>query len=100
MNLVNLDVERKRRQMNQANKVVARMASALLHTYAVSSELQLSIYLGFEERLSNEEAIVRWIQRVLLTVDQDIADKVFPLLCDRFQTQLSRLPQHLHGGGA
>lgn len=98
MNIVHLDVVRKRRAQEQSLALVRRMAAALLSTYSVRSELNLAAYMGYEPDLSNEAAMARWISESLALVDQSIADAVFPTLCDRLQHLLTRLPVHMQGG--
>lgn len=97
MKLIHLEVERKRRQLFASRVLVHRMARALLQSYAVSEDLSLGVLMGYGA-ISNELAIARWIEDSLQSIDQEMADKLFPTLCDRFQAQLSRLPGHMHGG--
>ncbi len=98
MKVIHLDLERKRRQLSCSQQLVARMAKSLLQTYAVSKDLDLSVHFGYGKQMTNEQAITIWILDVLQSMDQELADKIFPVLCDRFQTKLSRLPTHMHGG--
>ena len=98
MKVIHLDVERKRRQLSCSQQLVERMAKSLQQTYALSKDLQLAVYFGYDKRLTNEEAISLWINEVLQSLDQELAERIFPTLCDRFETKLSRLPTHMHGG--
>jgi len=98
MNIINLNVERKRRAHEQSLALMRRMAAALLSTYAVKRELNFAVLIGYEPELSNEAAMTRWIAESLAEIDQRIADAIFPALCDRLQRVLTRLPAHQHGG--
>ena len=98
MNIIILDVERKRRVREQSLGLLRRMAIALLSTYGVKQELSLATLIGYEPELTNEAAMTRWITENLVEIDQRIADAVFPTLCDRLQRVLTRLPAHQQGG--
>lgn len=98
MNIISLDLTRKRRAQKQSLLLLRRMANALMGTYAVNRELNLAALFGFEIELSNEAAMSRWIAENLAVIDEQIADAVFPALCDRLQRVLSRLPVHQQGG--
>jgi len=98
MNIIILDVERKRRVHEQSLALLRRMAIALLSTYGVKHELNLAALIGYEPELTNEAAMTRWITENLVEIDQRIADAVFPTLCDRLQRVLTRLPAHQQGG--
>lgn len=98
MNIVHLNIVRRRRAQEQSLALVRRIASALLCTYAVQTEFNLAAYMGYEPELSNEAAMARWISECLASLDQPIADAIFPVLCDRFQSLLTRMPSHMQGG--
>lgn len=98
MNVISLDFERKRRSQEQSLVILRRMASALIGTYAVKQELNLASYFGYCPSLSNEAAMTRWITESLAAIDERFAEAIFPILCDRLQRVLTRLPSQQQGG--
>ena len=98
MKIIYLNEARLRRQLKQSHGLVTRMAIALRDGYAISPDLQLSEILGYDATLSNEKALERFITDQLCLLDEQLAQSVFQVLCDRLQRRLSRMPTHLQGG--
>lgn len=98
MKIIYLNEERQRRQVKKSHNLVERMARALRDGYAISPSLQLSELLGYESELSNEAALERFIVDQLCVLDEQLAQSVFQVLCDRLQRRLTRMPTHLQGG--
>lgn len=98
MNVINLDAVRLQHQKECSNRLVVRIARALLSTYAVSPHLNLAAMLGYDPALSNQDALCRYIKEQMRLVDPQLAQAVFNVMCDRFQHLLTRLPSHQHGG--
>ena len=98
MNVINLNAVRLQHQKECSNRLILRMAQALLSTYSVSPLLDLAAVLGYEQSLTNQEALTRYIKEQMRLVDEPLASAVFNIMCDRFQYMLSRLPAHQQGG--
>ena len=98
MKIIYLNEARLRRQLKQSHGLVARMAIALRDGYAISPDLPLSEILGYDATLSNEKALERFITDQLCLLDEQLAQSVFQVLCDRLQRRLTRMPTHLQGG--
>lgn len=98
VNVINLDAVRLQHQKESSNRLVVRMARALLSTYAVSPDLSLAAVLGYDPTMNNQDALCRFIKEQMRLVDQPLAHAIFNVMCDRFQHLLTRLPAHLHGG--
>lgn len=98
MNIIYLNTERLRRESKKSRSLIVRMARALRDGYAISSDLELAPLLGYQEALSNESALERFIVDELQVLDEQLAQSVFSALCDRLQRRLTLLPLHMQGG--
>ena len=85
-------------EKREQQKVLLRMARALINTYAIHQGLSLALVLRVSPSLSNEEAVACWMKQSLQHIDMELADSVFGTICNRFERCLSQLPPHLHGG--
>ncbi|WP_340676493.1 hypothetical protein [Paraperlucidibaca sp.] len=90
--------ERMRRQNKKSRSLIVRMARALRDGYAISPDLELAPLLGYQEELSNEGALERFIVDELQVLDEQLAQSIFSALCDRLQRRLTLLPLHMQGG--
>lgn len=98
MRVIYLNEERMRRQSKKSRSLIMRMARALRDGYAISPDLELAPLLGYQEELSNEGALERFIVEELQVLDEQLAQSVFSALCDRLQRRLTLLPLHMQGG--
>jgi len=98
MNIVYLNEARMRRQLEKAQSLVSRIAQALLDGYAIQPELPLAESLGYDMSISNLEALELFVKDQLQLLDEQLAQSVFQVLCDRLQRRLTRMPSHLQGG--
>ncbi|MFD0949177.1 hypothetical protein ACFQ0F_02015 [Paraperlucidibaca wandonensis] len=93
-----LHEERLRRQVAKAQTLVTRMAKALHDGYCIHPDLSLSETLGYDMALSNIEAMECFVKDQLQLPDEQMAQSIFQVLCDRLQNRLTRLPSHMQGG--
>lgn len=97
MNVMHIEIEKAIRAKKRAHNLLIRMSRALLQTYSVRPELNLALYFGFSESLTNEEALTQWIRSQIESLDQSMADAVFHEICSRFERAISYLPAHQQG---
>ncbi len=97
MKVINLDELRRRHQLDQAKQQTKRFANHLLSMYGVSPKLDLAGFFGYYERLSNEEAVMRWIELTKANLHPSLDDRLVPALRRLFEQELADLPVHLQG---
>jgi len=97
MNIMHIEIEKTIRAKKRAHNLLLRMSRALLQTYSVRPEMNLALYFGFSDEMSNEEALTHWIKSQIEALDQTMADAVFHEVCNRFEKAISYLPAHQQG---
>jgi hypothetical protein len=87
MELDRLTAEEQHRQLRW------RMVNALEATFNIPSGAHLVFVLGDGAERSNHAALNTWLGKQLLDMEQEAAEKLMPILCDRLYRLLAHWEQ-------